>query len=309
MDHLPLRFGRRLSSKRRPAGEHFIQQGAEGVDVRGRPDRSRFTAHLLGGHITGSSQPGAAQRQRRLAFKVPRQPEIGDLGRPLAVSSILPGFRSRCTIPAWCATCTASASVIRSAAAWRAGCGVPERACARLPPSRSSIVKNGHPSCVTHIINLNDVRVVQPRHRLRFALKPRPLVGSRVRPGTQHLESDEPVQAQVPRLVDDAHPAAPEHRLDVVAGNLGPLPVQRLERSCCRSRRREQRVDLGLKLAKAPQAITDLAQQLRAGLTHFLRRAMRFEDLLDQISHSWIARHHGILPVPSRICLACGMSN
>jgi hypothetical protein len=36
---------------------------------------------------------------------------------------------------------------------------------------------------------------------------------------------------------------------------------------------------------------------------------MRFEDLFDQTSHSWIARHHGILPAPSRICLACAMPN
>ncbi len=81
MDHLPLRFGRRLSSKRRPAGEHLIEQGAERVDVRGRPDRSRLPDHLLGGHVAGSPDPSAAQCQRRLSVKVPRQPEIGDLGR------------------------------------------------------------------------------------------------------------------------------------------------------------------------------------------------------------------------------------
>ena len=83
MDHLPLGFGRRLSSKRRPAGEHLIEQRAEGVDVRGRPDRPRLPDHLLGGHVAGSPDPGAAQCQRRLSFEVPRQPEIGDLGRAL----------------------------------------------------------------------------------------------------------------------------------------------------------------------------------------------------------------------------------
>ena len=89
---------------------------------------------------------------------------------------MLAGFRSRCTIPAWCATCTASASATKSAAAWRAGCGVPARACARLPPSRSSIVKNGQPFVVADVVDLHDVRVAQARHRLGFALEPRPLV-------------------------------------------------------------------------------------------------------------------------------------
>ena len=81
MDHLPLRFRRRLASERRPAGEHFIEERPEGVDVRRRPDRARLPDHLLGGHVAGRPDPSAAQGQRRLVVKVPRQPEIGDLGR------------------------------------------------------------------------------------------------------------------------------------------------------------------------------------------------------------------------------------
>ena len=43
MDHLALRFGRRLSSKRRPAREHFIENGTgeRRMSVAG-PMRSRF---------------------------------------------------------------------------------------------------------------------------------------------------------------------------------------------------------------------------------------------------------------------------
>ena len=45
------------------------------------------------------------------------------------------------TMPPWCATSTASASVASSPAACRAGCGVPDNFWARVPPSTSSIVR------------------------------------------------------------------------------------------------------------------------------------------------------------------------
>ena len=39
------------------SGEHLVEQGAERVDVRGRPDRSRLPDHLLGGHVARSPDP------------------------------------------------------------------------------------------------------------------------------------------------------------------------------------------------------------------------------------------------------------
>jgi hypothetical protein len=63
---------------------------------------------------------------------------------------------------------------------------------------------------VAHVVDLDDVRVKQACDRLRFALKPRPLVRSRVRAGDQHLEGDEAVEAQMPGLVDNAHAPAAE---------------------------------------------------------------------------------------------------
>ena len=171
MDYLPLRLGRRLSSKRRPASEHFIQQGTEGIDVRGRPDCSRFTAHLLGGHITGSSQPDAAQRQRRPVIKVPRQPKIGDFGRPRSGKQYIARLEIAMHDP----------SLVRQLH----GLGQREeehgRLASRLRRARKGLRqaaafeelhrKKREPFGVTHIVDLNDVRVVQARHRLRFALK------------------------------------------------------------------------------------------------------------------------------------------
>ena len=76
------------------------------------------------------------------------------------------------------------------------------------------------PFVVAYIIDRNDVRVAQARHRLRFALKPRPLGRPGMGAGDEHLEGDQPFEAAVPGLVDDAHAPATEQRLHVIAHDL-----------------------------------------------------------------------------------------
>ena len=78
-----------------------------------------------------------------------------------------------------------------------------------------------------------------------------PLVRAGVGAGEHHLQGDEAVEAQVPGPVDDAHAAAAEHRLHLVARDprqAAPLPGAGVRRPG-RARRREQRVELGLDAA------------------------------------------------------------
>ncbi len=307
MDHLPLRFGRRLPSKRRPSGEHLVEQDAERIDVRGRPDRSCLSDHLLRGHVARSPEPRTAQRQGLPFVEVPRQPEIGDLGRAIGREQDVGRLQVAVHDPA--PVChlhgLGQLGQQRRRLASRLGCA--RDGLSQVAPFQELHREKWAALMLAHIVDLHDVRVAQLRHHLRFALEPRPFVRSGVRAGLQHLQSDHAVQAQVQRLVNDAHSAAPQHRLDLVAANLGKPTVQRRRGPRCGSRRWQQRVDLGLQLAKAHQAITDLGQQFRAGPTHLLRCATRFEDLLEQPSHAWIGRHDGILPTPWRTCLCCGM--
>ena len=75
------------------------------------------------------------------------------------------------------------------------------------------------------VVNVDDVRVVQRRRRFRFREKAfqfrRPVIAG------QHLERDEPVQLSLPRSKDDAHPAASQFPLDLVAADdpRAPPPV------------------------------------------------------------------------------------
>jgi hypothetical protein len=56
--------------------------------------------------------------------------------------------------------------------------------------------------------DLDDVRMLQPRDRLRFEPETGQLGRPGVAAGQDHFQGDEPVQAALPRLVDDAHAAA-----------------------------------------------------------------------------------------------------
>ena len=194
-DHLPLRLRGRLSPERRPSGEHLIEEGAERVDVRGGPDRSRLPDHLLGGHVARSPDPGTAQGQGRLSVEVPRQPEIGDLGRAVGGEQDVGRLQIAVHDPA----------PVRHLHGLGQRGQQRGRLAGRLRRARQGLgqaapLEELHgevrpPLVVAHVVDLDDVRVPQARHRLRLALEPRPLVRSGVRAGDQHLEGDEAVEA------------------------------------------------------------------------------------------------------------------
>ena len=85
------------------------------------------------------------------------------------------------------------------------------------------MVKYGRPSSVADVVDLHDVRVPQPPPGLGLPEEPLPLVRPGEGAGQEHLEGDGAVEPQVPRPVDDAHPAAAEHRLHLVAGDVRQL--------------------------------------------------------------------------------------
>jgi hypothetical protein len=88
-----------------------------------------------------------------------------------------------------------------------------------VPPGQNSIEKKRYPRVLADLVDLHDVRVVQPGDRLGLDPEPRPrLVRGRAR-RLDHLQGHEAVQVQLKRLVDDAHAASAQLRQDRVAGH------------------------------------------------------------------------------------------
>ena len=50
-DHVPLGIGGSLCPERRPAGEHFVQNRTQRINVGGRSDRPQLRDYLLRGHV------------------------------------------------------------------------------------------------------------------------------------------------------------------------------------------------------------------------------------------------------------------
>jgi hypothetical protein len=78
--------------------------------------------------------------------------------------------------------------------------------------------------------------------RLGLAAEAGQLLGPGVRPGQQHLQGDQAIEALLPRLVNNAHAAAPQLGHDFVAGQrelgLGARPGPRRRRQLVAQGRR-----------------------------------------------------------------------
>ena len=146
------------------------------------------------------------------------RPKSVILGVPSAASKTLAGFKSRCATLRLCASCIAHASVSTSLAASRAAIGLPPSWPARLPPSTNSSAV-GMAAGLADLVNLHDVRMLQPRHRLRFDAEAGQLARFGVAAGQHHLERDGAFQGQLMGLVHDSHAAATENGFNVVTGD------------------------------------------------------------------------------------------
>ena len=74
---------------------------------------------------------------------------------------MLPGFRSRWTIPSRCASATPRARASTSVAARRAGQGVPSSRRSRLPPGDVLQLEEGQAVGLADVVDLDDVGVLE----------------------------------------------------------------------------------------------------------------------------------------------------
>ena len=71
------------------------------------------------------------------------------------------------------------------------------------------------------LVDLDDVGVLEPGHRLGLGAEPLDGPGHGVATRLDHLEGDQPVEGELTGLVDHARPAPAELAEDPVAGDLG----------------------------------------------------------------------------------------
>ena len=123
---------------------------------------------------------------------------------------ILPGFRSRWTMPARWALSSADAISIGSRSACSSGSAPFARRSASVSPSRYSMTRNAVPCCSPTSYRVQMCGCVELRDRARLAVEAlAELRVGRERLG-EDLDGDRAIEARVARLVDLAHAAGPE---------------------------------------------------------------------------------------------------
>jgi hypothetical protein len=148
---------------------------------------------------------------------------------------------------------------------------------------------------VAYIVDLNDIRVLQVRHYLGLALKPSALVLARVGSSDQHLERDEAIQSLLFGLVNNAHAAVAEQRLNVIAWYLrefsAGLPWSRGLGVLDCPRRGKKDLEFSLDRAHSLPAFFYLLKQLGLIAADVLGRAARIEDCAEQFLKSQFISH------------------
>ena len=140
------------------------------------------------------------------------------------------------------ATWMALASATSSSAAWPARLGVARQAIFQGSPLEQLQGHERHPVGLADLVDLHDVGMPEPGDRLGLDAEPGQVVGTGPVPA-DHLQGDQPVQAALAGLVDDAHAPFANQVHDLVGGDPGPafraIPARFVlggagrETSCC----------------------------------------------------------------------------
>jgi hypothetical protein len=219
VDDLQHRLDRGGGAEGRPPGQAFVQDGAQGVDVRRGADQFRLARRLLGGHVTGRAQDRPGGRQAVADLDALGQSEVGDLGGALFGQQHVGGLE----ISVNDALAVGGVHRLGQRRHQAGRLGGRQRLALQLVGQAAagdelqgevgmSLVPAG-------LEKLHDVRVLQRRDRLGLGHEPLQVLGGGVGAREDHLQRHDPVDALLECLVNDAHAPAAQLPEDLVAGH------------------------------------------------------------------------------------------
>ena len=231
-----------VAVERAGAGQHLVEDDAEGPDVGAPVDR--LAARLLGRHVGGGADNrphlrcalGEGRGLQDVVGAVRERPvePVGvpapSRGRSRAPSpcrrgapSCSPGFRSRWTMPCSCAASSASAICRAIGSASASGTGPRSMIADRSSPATSSITSARTAACPEPVEGLSSspwicamFGMIQRRERLRFAREAREPIGIVREQLRQHLDRDVAIESRVAGAEDLAHAADADGAADLV---------------------------------------------------------------------------------------------
>ncbi len=210
--------GVRAAHVRRPPGDAFVEQTAEGVEVGAAVEL--LAADLLGRRVVdGAERAGTAGRGRLLA-EPPRQAEV----REVAVAAPVDQHVGRLDVP------VDEPPLVRRVERVGELLDDEERARRLEWPARELLLqiravhephRDVEPAGdLAGVVDRDDRRVVERGGEARLAQEALAEAHVPGELGREELERDGAVEREVARAIDDAHSTAAEQRLDPVTGQL-----------------------------------------------------------------------------------------
>ena len=285
-DHLPDGFRRRPRPERGSARQQFVEDGSEGINVDGWAPRERPGFSLFGGHVARRPHRDAGPGEAGLAFHPSGQPEVADLGGAIGGEEDVGRFQVAMHDPAP----VGRLDGLGQGAQQRGGLAGRQRI-ARQLLGQVAALDEFHREVrlavvVAHVVDLDDIRVLQAGRRFRFPKEALPRLRAGMRAVQQHLEGDAAVEAQLPGLVDHAHPAAAEQFVDFMPRDLGQVGRGQLRRRVagCRvgHQRREQQIQVGVAAEFSTPMLADLREQFGAIAADLFGRMLRVQERFEQ---------------------------
>ena len=220
--HLHQGLQRRPGMEGRPARDQFVEDRPQGIDVGRRADPPGLAPGLLGGHVTGRPHQGSAPGPARLVVEPLGQAEVGDLGDAVGGQEDVRGLQVAVDDPPAVGGVDRVGQGLhqpgrRSDRHRRAGILLGQGA-----PLDQFQDQVGAAVMLADLEDLDDVGVLEARHGLRLGAEAGPDLGPGELPLADHLEGDRAVEPDLPRLVDDAHPAPAQLAEDLMPVDFRP---------------------------------------------------------------------------------------
>ena len=160
------------------------------------------------------------------SFASPKSSSFADVTperpAPPVVSITLPGFRSRWTMPCLCAASRASAICAAMSSACASGTGPRSQALGERLAGEMFHDEVGRAVVAADVVERADVRVRERGDGAGLPLEARAAVRIGAQFGGEDLDGDRAVEAGVAGLVDLAHAAGADSRLDLVGSEASP---------------------------------------------------------------------------------------
>ncbi len=266
--HLHYSVERRCRLERRPAGQAFIQDCPQGINVARGPQLLDLAIGLLGSHVARCAQDGAGRRHARGA-ELPCQAEVGDLGRAVLREQHV----GRLEVAVQDALLMGDVHRPRQHLDdGRRLAGRQRRAAELFLETAARAVFQrivGEPVVLADLVDLDDIAVLQPCDRLPLGAEALQVRRAGVSAAEDHLERHHLAEPLLPRPIDHPHAASAQHVEHGVAwhvdaqdglgiqswamgeryGSRGPLPrgKQNGRRGVGRHRRGHERRCVGLR--------------------------------------------------------------